>query len=99
GGGRGRPPATAPQPPAAPAVPPEPESAPERDATQAPPEVPRQPEPPVPIVPAREAAPDVAARSEASAPSAELPTSRGGASGERTVAVPEQSGGRGGASA
>ena len=76
----------------------EPERAPARDAAQAPPEVPRQPEPAVANVPAREAAPDVAARSEASASSAEPPTSRGGASAERAAAVPEQGGGSGGAS-
>jgi protein TonB len=79
------------------AAPPEPERAPERDATQASPEMPRQPEPAA-IVPAREAAPDVAARSEASVSPAEPGANRGGAAGERAAAAPEQSGGRGGAS-
>jgi len=80
--------------PVVPAAPSEPERAPDRAHPQAPPEVPRHSEPAVAIAPAREAAPDVAARSEAGASSAEPPTSRGGASGERTVAVPEP--GRGG---
>jgi protein TonB len=91
------PPAPALPSPVVSAAPPEPERAPERDATEAPPEMPRQPEPAA-IVPAREAAPDIAARSEASVSPAEPGANRGGAAGERAAAAPEQSGGRGGAS-
>ena len=74
---------------------PEPERAPAREPAQASPEVSRQPEPAA-IVPAREAAPDVAARSEASMPPAVPRANPGTAVGERATVTPEPGEGRGG---
>jgi protein TonB len=76
---------------------PEPERARERDAVHASPEVSRQPEPAVAIVPAREAAPDVAPGSEANAPPVEPRANPSSAVGERATGTPDPSGGRGGA--
>ena len=83
--------------PVAPPAPAEPERARERDAAHASPEVSRQPEPAVAIVPAREAAPDVAPGSEANASPVEPRPNPGSAVGERAAGMPDPSGGRRGA--
>jgi periplasmic protein TonB len=61
----------------------------EKEVTQSPPEEPPRPEPAVAIAPAREAAPDVAPRSEANASAAELLARSGRAAGEPTAPTSE----------
>jgi len=91
-------PSASPQPaaPSAPVAPPssEPEPMRERAASPSPAEEPRQPEPAVAVVPARETAPDLVARSETSSSPAETRTNSGGATGDRIVSGVEQAGGR-----
>ncbi len=77
--------------PAPPAAPPEP--AREREAAPSSPEETRPPAPAVAIVPAREAAPDVPARSEASPAPTDPRTDLGGATGARTGPASEPDGG------
>jgi protein TonB len=77
--------------PATPAAPPEP--AREREAAPSSPQEPRPPAPAVAVVPAREAAPEVPARSEASLAPADPRTDLGGATGARTGPASEPDGG------
>ena len=91
-------PSASPQPtaPPAPVAPPssEPEPVRERVASPSPAEEPRQPEPAVAVVPVRETAPDLVARSETSSSPAETRANSGGATGDRIVSGAEQAGGR-----
>jgi periplasmic protein TonB len=91
-------PSAAPQPaappaPGTPAPSSEPEPVRERATAPRPAEEPRQPEPALAVVPARETAPDVVARSETSTSPAETRTNSGGATGDRIVSGVEQGGG------
>ena len=80
--------------PVMPAPPPEPEPAREQEAALTQPREPRQPDPAVAVVPSREAAPDIAARSEVNTAPPEARTSPGGAASERSASSSEQGGGR-----
>ena len=80
-------------PPVAPSVPAEPEPAREPDVAQVPAQDPRQPERAVAVAPAREAAPDLAPRSETS-PSPADPRANTPSIGER-MASPSEPGGDG----
>jgi protein TonB len=86
--------------PVAPAAP-EPAPAKEREAVTATPEAPRPPEPAVAVVPPREAAPEVAQRSEDNTPAAEPRVSQGSAGGEsaETAGAPRGAAGGGTAAA
>ena len=80
--------------PVTPAPPPAPEPAREQEAAFTQPPEPRQPEPAAAVVPAREAAPDIVARSEVNTSPPEARTSPGGAASERSASSSEQGGGR-----